>query len=182
MIFTLHITSLSVHRVLSSVLVAQSCLIFCNPMDCSSPGSSVHGILQARILEWVAMPSSKGSFWLGDKTWISCIAGKFFTICVLVLIKEQSYYPSPPLFFPQRRRHFLSEKRWNLLPRHLHWHCGLSPWNGSNCKVQPLCPRPTEGHHCLHWANLRMWWKTGKEEGEKWEDNGERVSWTGHRE
>ena len=40
--------------------VAQSCLTLCNPMDCSLPGSSVHGILQARILEWVAMPSSRG--------------------------------------------------------------------------------------------------------------------------
>ena len=42
-------------------LVAQSCRTLCNPVDCSPPGSSVHGILQARILEWVAMPSSKGS-------------------------------------------------------------------------------------------------------------------------
>ena len=42
-------------------LVAQSCLIHCNPMDCSLPGFSVHGILQARILEWVAMPSSRRS-------------------------------------------------------------------------------------------------------------------------
>ena len=41
--------------------VAQSCLTLCNPMDCSPPGSSVHGILQARIPEWVAMPSSRGS-------------------------------------------------------------------------------------------------------------------------
>ena len=40
---------------------AQSCLTLCNPMDCSALGSSVHGILQARILEWVAMPSSRGS-------------------------------------------------------------------------------------------------------------------------
>ena len=39
----------------------QSCLILSDPMDCSLPGSSVHGILQARILEWVAMPSSRGS-------------------------------------------------------------------------------------------------------------------------
>ena len=39
----------------------QSCLTLCNPMDCSLPGSSVHGILQARVLEWVAMPSSRGS-------------------------------------------------------------------------------------------------------------------------
>ena len=39
----------------------QSCLTLCDSMDCSPPGSSVHGILQARILEWVAMPSSRGS-------------------------------------------------------------------------------------------------------------------------
>ena len=43
------------------VLVAQLCLTLCNPMDCSPPGLSVHGILQARILEWVAIPFSRGS-------------------------------------------------------------------------------------------------------------------------
>ena len=43
------------------VKVAQLCLILCNPMDCSLPGSSVHGILQARILEWVAIPFSRGA-------------------------------------------------------------------------------------------------------------------------
>ena len=43
------------------VLVAQLCLTLHNPTDCSPPGSSLHGILQARILEWVAMPSSRGS-------------------------------------------------------------------------------------------------------------------------
>ena len=42
-------------------VVTKSCLTLCNPMDCSPPGSSVLGILQARILEWVAMPSSRGS-------------------------------------------------------------------------------------------------------------------------
>ena len=42
-------------------LVTQSCPTFCNPMDCNLPGSSIHGILQARILEWVAMPSSRAS-------------------------------------------------------------------------------------------------------------------------
>ena len=42
-------------------LVAQSCPTLCDPMDCSPPGSSVHGILQARILEWLATPSSRGS-------------------------------------------------------------------------------------------------------------------------
>ena len=44
------------------VLVAQLCLTLCNPMDCSLPGSSVHGIFQARILEWAAIPFSRGIF------------------------------------------------------------------------------------------------------------------------
>ena len=47
-------------------------------MDCRPPGSSVHGILQARILEWVAFPCSRGSSWPRDWTWVSCIAVRFF--------------------------------------------------------------------------------------------------------
>ena len=43
------------------VLVAHSCLTLCDPIECSPPGSSIHGILQARILEWVAIPYSRGS-------------------------------------------------------------------------------------------------------------------------
>ena len=50
------------------VIVTQPCLTHCDPMDCSLPGSSVHGILQARILEWVAMPSSRGSSQPRDRT------------------------------------------------------------------------------------------------------------------
>ena len=46
----------------------QSCLTLCNSVNCSLPGFSVHGILQARILEWVALPSSRGSFRPGDRT------------------------------------------------------------------------------------------------------------------
>ena len=52
----------------------QWCLILCNSMDCSPPGSSVHGILQARILEWVAMPCSRGSSQPRDQTQVSRIA------------------------------------------------------------------------------------------------------------
>ena len=51
------------------------------PVDCSLPGSSVHGIFQARILEWVAMLFSRGSSQHRDWTWISCIAGGFSTLC-----------------------------------------------------------------------------------------------------
>ena len=60
-------------------LVPQLCLTLCNLMDCSPPGFSVHGILQARILEWVAMPSSRGSSRPRNQTVVSCIAGGFFT-------------------------------------------------------------------------------------------------------
>ena len=54
---------------------AQSCPSLCDPIDCSPPGSSIHGILQTRVLEWVAMPSSRGSSQLRDGTCISCITG-----------------------------------------------------------------------------------------------------------
>ena len=60
--------------------LAQSCLTLRNPMDCSPPGSSVHGNLQARILEWVAIPFSRGSSQPRDQTQVSHIAGRFFTI------------------------------------------------------------------------------------------------------
>ena len=56
------------------VLVAQSCPTLCDPMDCSPPGSSVHGILQARILEWITMPSSRGSSWPRDRPMFSYIS------------------------------------------------------------------------------------------------------------
>ena len=54
--------------------VTQSSLTLCNSMDCSPPGSSVHGILQAKILECVAILSSRGSSWPKDQTHISCIS------------------------------------------------------------------------------------------------------------
>ena len=62
------------------MLVAQSCSTFCDPMDCSPRGSSVHGILQARMLEWATIPFSGGSSRRRDRTRVSCIPGRFFTI------------------------------------------------------------------------------------------------------
>ena len=61
------------------VLVAQLCPSLWDPMDCSPQGSSVHEILQARILEWATIPFSRGSSRLRDWTRVSCIAGGFFT-------------------------------------------------------------------------------------------------------
>ena len=58
------------------VKVAQSCLTLCEPIDCSLPGSSVNRTLQARILEWVAFPFSRGSSEPKDQTQVSLIAGE----------------------------------------------------------------------------------------------------------
>ena len=62
------------------VLVAQLCLTLCDPMDCSPPGFSAHGIFQARILGWVAIPFSRGFSQPRDQTQVFCTAGGFFTI------------------------------------------------------------------------------------------------------
>ena len=60
--------------------VTQSCWTLCDPVDRSPPGSSVHGILQARILEWVAISFSRGSSRPRDQTQVSCIAGRHFNL------------------------------------------------------------------------------------------------------
>ena len=72
---TLHLTVIE-----SKSEVTQLCLTLCNPMDCSLPASSLHGVLQARILEWVAISFSRGSSWLRDQTRASCIADICFNL------------------------------------------------------------------------------------------------------
>ena len=64
----------------SVCLVTQWCLTLCDPMDCSLPGSSGHGILQAGVLEWVVISFSRGSSQPKDRTQVFHIAGKFFTV------------------------------------------------------------------------------------------------------
>ena len=60
--------------------VTQSCPTLYDPMNCSLPGFSVHGIFQARVLEWVAISFSRGSSWPRGRTQVSCIAGRRFTL------------------------------------------------------------------------------------------------------
>ena len=67
-------------RSMKKVLISQLCPTIWGPMDYSSPGSSVHGILQARIPEWVAMTISRRSSWSRGRTWVCHIAGRFFTV------------------------------------------------------------------------------------------------------
>ena len=81
--------------------VSQSCLTLCDPMDCRLPGSSIHGIFQARILKWVAISFSRGSSWPRDWTQISCITGRFFTFWATGRAQENKVYTvsivSPPI-------------------------------------------------------------------------------------
>ena len=60
--------------------VVQLCPTLCNPMDCSPPGSPIHGISQARLREWVAIFFSRASSQPRDRTWVSCIAVRLFTL------------------------------------------------------------------------------------------------------
>ena len=60
--------------------VTQSCPTLCDPIDCSLPGSSVHGIFQARVLEWIAISFSRGSSQPRDWTQVSCIVDRRFTV------------------------------------------------------------------------------------------------------
>ena len=95
--------------------VAQSCLTLWDPMDCSLPGSSVHGIFQARVLEWVATSFSRGSSQLRDRTWVSHIAGRLYP-----LSHQGSHWktgfalPAKPLGKPSHSRH--SIKVSSLVP------------------------------------------------------------------
>ena len=75
--------------------VAQSCLTLCNPMDCSPLGSSIHGIFQATILEWVVIFFSSRSSQPRDRTQVSCIAGRLFTLSA----PRESHHTGWPLCY-----------------------------------------------------------------------------------
>ena len=71
--------SLSCATAAATAKSLQLCPTLCDPVDDSPPGSAVPRIVQARTLEWVAIPSSGGSSQPSDRTWVSCSAGRFFT-------------------------------------------------------------------------------------------------------
>ena len=90
-------------------LGTRSCPTLCNCMDCSLPGSSVPGILQAGILKWVAMPSSRGSSQPRDRTQVSCIAGRFF------ISRLTRKVPYKRMFFNKKNSLFVLSSWYYLL-------------------------------------------------------------------
>ena len=102
------------HPFILLVLVAQLCPTLCDSMD--PPGSSVHRVLQARILQWVAIPFSRGSFPLRDRTQLSCIAGRFFTIWATREALLLFYLFFIIIFSPSPRFGVLFHRYWTLCP------------------------------------------------------------------
>ena len=113
------------------MLAAESCPTLSDPMNyCTPPGSSVHGIFQARILEWIAIPISRGSSQPRAHTWVSHIAGRFLTIWATIIPSERDlgkvleYVLSWPTdICPERGRRYLSD---SLVSRQV-----LQGWRGA---------------------------------------------------
>ena len=114
------------------VLVAQSCSTLCDPMACSLPGSSVHEILQERVLEWIAISFSRGSSLPRDWTRVSCISCTVKQI--LYCLSHQGSPLSP--------RHLLKQRKsaWHQASVALMGCCvvGWSCWPGLNSVTPPL--------------------------------------------
>ena len=121
----------------SEVKVSQPYLTLCNPMDCSLSGSSVLGILQARMPKWAAVSFSRGSSQPRDWTQVSCIAGRFFTVWATRQPKNTGVGSLSLLqgIFPiQESNQGLLHCRWILYqlsymgsPRHWHKHIQCFP-------------------------------------------------------
>ena len=130
-----------------SVLVTQLCPTLCEPMDCSPPGSCVHGILQARVLEWVSISFSRESSPPRDRNWVSCIAGRVFTIW---FTEEQIY--------------------WGKLKEQINWEAVSTNWKcmwislppvtfpGGASDNEPVCQcRRRERHELSPWVRKIFW-------------------------
>ena len=117
---------------LCEMLVSWSCLTLCDPMDCCPLGLSVHGILQARILEWVAIPFYRGSSLPRDWTCVSHMAGKFFTIWATREVLTYNYN----LLILFRRLSSVQFSYWVVFD-------SLQPHELQHAR--PPCPSPTPG-------------------------------------
>ena len=113
-------------------LLTQSCMALCDLMDCSPPGPFVHGILQARILEWVAVPSSRGSSWPRDRIQVSHRQILYCLSYLLLSHSVESDSLRPHGLYPAR---LLS--LWDSLGKNTEMGChalvqGIFPSQGSN--------------------------------------------------
>ena len=141
--------------------VAQLCLTLCDPVDCSLPGSSVRGILQARVLERVAISFSRGSSWPRDRTQVSRIVGRRFTIWatreVLYEVHQiRSVTKSCPTLCDPMNRSTPGLPVHHQLPEftqtHVHWG-GDGPSHPLS-SPSPLAPNLSQHQSLLQWVNF----------------------------
>ena len=95
--------------------VTQLCPTLCDPTDCSSPGSSVHGIFQAWILEWVFVSLSRGSSWPRDRTWVSRVVDRRFTVWATREAHNRMYKPYKFFFLPLKNPFPFKKSKENLV-------------------------------------------------------------------
>ena len=126
--------------------LTQSCPTLCDPVDCSPPGSSVHGILQARTLEWGAISFSRASSWSRDRTQVSRIAGGRFNLwatraCIILNLVFSGYVPrsGPAELYGSSVFSFLRD-------RHPVLYCGYTSFHShQQCRLVLFPP-----HHFWH--------------------------------
>ena len=145
--------------------VAQSCPTLCNPMDCSPPGSLVHGIFQAWILEWVDVSFSRGSSWPRDRTPVSRIVGRRFTIWAT----REAHQKHRRVVVSFKRTSVEIFYRWNLLPRsqlanYMH------SWRQEAAKVacKTMGRNRTFYSWAASWNSVLRSQRSEKEEGKTW--------------
>ena len=146
----------------------------CNPTDYSPLGSSVHGILQVTILEWVAIPFSRGSSWPRNWTQVSCTAGRLFTIWATRDFLKMPYKSANPLLgvYPKRLKTQIPKSTCNPVFRAA-WLTIAKMWKRLKCPstndwIKKMCYvyTPSTEHWMVHlhqcWVLLlaALHWKT----------------------
>ena len=136
---------------------------FCDPMDCHPSGSFVHGLLQARILEWVAIPFSRGSSQPRDWTLISCLADRFFTIWATregspSIEHHSSVAKTPTTIYYISQKHFtiyFLKKNWRIIALQCCASlCHTTTWIGHKFTYIPSLLSTTPTHNSLIYYSL----------------------------
>ena len=115
-----------------------SCVRLCNPMDCSLPGSSLFGILQTRVLEWVVISFSRGSSKFRDQTWVSLIPGRRFNFWATreaPHVEIFSFIQKQNVFFVNLSKNYYFTTFSDSIKTHFpifDWGIGIATWSYGN--------------------------------------------------
>ena len=137
---------MKISKIVIYCLVTKLYLTLCDPIDGGPPDSSVHGISQARILEWVAIPYSRGSSQPRDQTCVSCIVGGFFTTkwCLIAKLSPYRHRTASPAQQPHvLHSHFIQLVSWLCLGIHLSFPAFYQDYTGNSKQSRQSWLLPT---------------------------------------